>query len=230
MEDEIKSMHKQIKEAWDTYSMAQEKAAAREDELQDEIKQLAKAKQTDKQQLLLQMAKMNSDVEDALNQKKDLQKELETLQFKFEEIEAESNEWKNREHELEQELLDARASSVQGVETIRDDLQTSQVLIEQLRLDHSSLLRQSQIRQSELELANSQLSISLSDKQREVTRLHGLLEEAGKDPGSITREMNGLREHISQLSSTLEDERSRSSSSDRSATIMNLSRFWVANF
>ena len=49
-----------------------------------------------------------------------------------------------------------------------------------MRVEHSSMLRQSQVRQAELEQANVELTINLTEKQREVSRLKLQLEQGGR--------------------------------------------------
>jgi hypothetical protein len=79
---------------------------------------------------------------------------------------------------------------------------------EQMRFEHASLLRQSRVRQAELEQANVELTIGITERQRELTRLQLSLEQAGRDEASM-REIDGLRQQMASLSNLLEDERTR---------------------
>jgi len=53
LEDRCKSLQAEIEDTWKTYKAAQEKAAIREGELHDEINSLKRAKEADKQQYLV---------------------------------------------------------------------------------------------------------------------------------------------------------------------------------
>ena len=55
---QINSFIYKVSEAWVTYKTSQEKSAAREAELIDEIKSIQKTKLTDKQQTVLQFQKL----------------------------------------------------------------------------------------------------------------------------------------------------------------------------
>lgn len=75
LEDLCASLKKEVQEAWDNYKSAQEKAAMREDELQDEIKQIQKAKQLDRQQMINQITKLTADLEESIEKSRLHQKE-----------------------------------------------------------------------------------------------------------------------------------------------------------
>lgn len=208
LEDQCSALKTEVREAWDNYKIAQERSAAREAELLDEIKQLQKAKLVDKQQMLGHVSKVQGDVDDMVRQLKALEEERDGLLQRLEEVDAMEAMWQAKEAELMEELAQARASSVQGVHSLREELRAAIAASEQLRTDQASLMRSSQVRQAELEAINSELSSSLTDKQREISRLQQQLHQSGKDDFSF-REMDGLRQQNILLGQQVEEEREK---------------------
>lgn len=104
-------MKKEVEEAWNSYKSAQEKAALREDELQEEIKSIQKAKQSDKQQMIAQVTKLSADIDQAMEQVKKFQLErdeaLETV------LKHQNQEmlWKKQQELYENELIEARSGT-----------------------------------------------------------------------------------------------------------------------
>jgi chromosome segregation ATPase len=60
---------------------------------------------------------------------------------------------------------------VQGVAALREELRLAQVSAEQMRSDHSALVRQHQLRQADLERENAELVASVTQQQKELQRL-----------------------------------------------------------
>jgi chromosome segregation ATPase len=73
LEDQVQALKGEVQEAWGSYKSSQEKAAIREAELQDELRQVQKAKSTDKQSLLTQMGRVGEEVDGALKQMRQMQ-------------------------------------------------------------------------------------------------------------------------------------------------------------
>jgi len=208
LEDQCSALKTEVREAWDNYKIAQERSVARETELLDEIKQLQKAKLVDKQQMLGHVSKVQGDVDEMVKQLKTLEDERDGLLQRLEEVDALEAAWQTKEAELMEELEEARASSVQGVHSLREELRAAVVSSEQLRTDQASLMRSSQMRQAELEAINSELSSSLTEKQRELSRLQQQLQQTGRDDFSF-REMDGLRQQNVLLGQQVEEERDK---------------------
>lgn len=106
LEDQITSLKKEVQEAWGSYKSSQEKAALREAELQDEIRQLQRAKQTDKQSLLSQMGKVGEEVDGAVKQMRTMQVERDNLQSQLRTLMDDSAKWEAREAALEGQLAE----------------------------------------------------------------------------------------------------------------------------
>ena len=87
LEDICTSLKKEVLEAWGSYKSAQEKAAIREDELQDEIKQIQKAKASDRQQMISQITKLTSDMDEALDKVRVCTQERDQAYLKIAEFE-----------------------------------------------------------------------------------------------------------------------------------------------
>jgi hypothetical protein len=68
LEDQCSSLTKEAKEAWESYRISQERAAAREAELLDEVKEIQKAKAAEKQQIVAQITKSQNEIENLIKQ------------------------------------------------------------------------------------------------------------------------------------------------------------------
>ena len=216
LEDQVASLKKEVQEAWDSYKVAQEKAAIREAELQDELKQVQKAKQTDKQSLLSQMGKVGEEVDEAVKQMRSMQAERDSLQGQLRQMMDANSHRAAKEAALEGQLAEARAGSIQGAQGLREEMRAIVSSSEQMRQEHASLVRQSQVRQAELEQANVELTIGITEKQREVTRLKLSLERAGKEESEgVVREVDGVRQQMATLAAQLEEERQRYQQQER---------------
>lgn len=205
LEDQCTSLKTEVKEAWESYRLTQEKFAIREAELQDEIKQLQKAKTTDKQQLQIQMARMNEEVGDTIKLKKTVEVERDELLERIKRIEAASGDWIALQATLEADLVEARAGSIQGVEILRAELKAAESTAANLRTEHAALLHHSHIRQAELERDIAIMSTSLADKEKELQQ-H--LHQSGRDDIS-SREMDVLRSQVQSLNALVDQEREK---------------------
>lgn len=214
LEDNVASLKTEVQEAWNSYQAAQEKAAARETELQEEIRALQKAKKTDKQQILAHITSLGNDRDEALRSLRAAQAERQDALDMLESARSHEREWQEREAALLTELNEARAGSVQGVQGLRDELRSAAALTEQLRNEHASLLRQSQARQAELEGANTELVQGLADKQRELSRARSLLEAGARDD-SNAQEIELLQQQARRVSEQLDEERERRVGAER---------------
>ena len=170
----------EVSEAWSTYQQALEKHASRELELQDEIKQITKAKATDKQQFSSQMAVYESTIEDLRRQLMQAHQERdEAVATNIQRQEA-FESFKAQEQTLLDELAEAKANASQNVHALREDLHNALATIEILRSEQNGLLQESHMIQAKLEESNAQLVQELSLKQRELTKLQQSLSALGK--------------------------------------------------
>jgi hypothetical protein len=203
-EETVTSLRKEITDAWDSYKVAQERAAIREEELQDEIQLITRAKATDKQQLQAQLTKATEEVSEALKMMRSAQTEKDSVLAQLQAYQGESESWKAREESLLSELAQARAGSVLGAQDLLESLANAEKSMHQMRAEHSSLLRQSQLRQHELERSIAEISSSLMEKDKEVVRLQNILQQTGRDETSL-RELESLRNHSANLLTQLEE-------------------------
>jgi chromosome segregation ATPase len=164
-------LKQEVTEAWDHYKQAQERAAARESELQDEIKQIQKVKAVDKQQAVQQITKFQDDISLLTKQLQTITEEKQALKLKIEEYDMNNGKWEEKVQKLKDDLQEARMSTIQGAQTIREELRATQLQNEQLRNDHANIMRQMQVRQQEAEKENQELMKVINDYQRELTRL-----------------------------------------------------------
>lgn len=222
-EEQTAALKLEVQEAWDNYKSAQERAAAVEAELQDEVRMIQKAKLAEKQQAVAQIAKLGEDVAEAVRQTQTAQTQRTEMQAKLDVVLQENAQWQERLQSAQKELADARQGTVQGVAALREELRQMQLGAEQMRADHSALVRQYQHRQAELERENAELVLSVTKQEKE---LQALRHHASANPGSLGPSMSSenrdyytLQEEVAVLSRNLETERDRSEDLDRKLKI-----------
>jgi chromosome segregation ATPase len=206
-EDQVSSLKQEVQEAWDHYKMAQEKAALREAELQDEITHLQKAKQVDKQQSVGQITKLNEDIELILQQMQQLRDEKQLMSTELSQHDDVLQSYQLKINELEEELKEARINSLQGAHHLREEVKQLQIQKEQLTAEHNRLLKQLQSRQSQLEEENAQLSMTAANNQQELLRLRQGFGSGTSTAGSssnmneeyLNREILALRQELTTL-------------------------------
>lgn len=187
LEEKVTALTQEVQEAWDHYKSAQEKAALRESELQDEITLLQKAKSTDKQNATGQIAKLNEDIELILQQLQQVRDEKQQLVSQMAEQNNIHASYEAKIQGLEEELKEARINSMQGAHHLREELKQLQIQREQMTSEHNRLLKQLQGRQSQLEQENSQLGMTITNMQQELLRSKNA---DGTSTGSGTGTMN----------------------------------------
>lgn len=187
LEELCASLKLEVREAWESYKQVQDKAMISESELQDEIKHIQKAKLIDKQQLIAQVSKLNEDLNEAMKQISIVQTQRDDIQTQFNQVNVLNTNQQERLNTLRTELLEAKNGTVHGMQAVQEELQQAQFQIERMRNEHSTLLRKSQIRLSELEQVNAELSESLTKQQKEITKLHLVVANNGKGMFSIYR-------------------------------------------
>lgn len=218
LETQSKSLKSEVKEAWDNYNKAQEKAVFRESELHDEVKQLQKAKLFDKQHLLSQITKTNEDLSEAMKQVAVAQTQRDDMQLQLNEVQQMNLSHQDKLNALKAELIEAKNGSMQGVQSLREELRVTKLQNEQMQHDNSSLLRHSQMRQAELEEENASLSETIGRQQSEIIRLtqtHSSSKisssSSSQRSGDDIEDMNhrdrayfALQQEVQQLHSSLE--------------------------
>ena len=218
LETQSKSLKSEVKEAWDNYNKAQEKAVFRESELHDEVKQLQKAKLLDKQHLLSQITKTNEDLSEAMKQVAVAQTQRDDMQLQLNEVQQMNLSHQDKLNALKAELIEAKNGSMQGVQSLREELRVTKLQNEQMQHDNSSLLRHSQMRQAELEEENASLSETIGRQQSEIIRLtqsHSSSKinssSSSQRSGDDIEDMNhrdrayfALQQEVQQLHSSLE--------------------------
>ena len=208
LEDKCASLTKEAKEAWESYRISQERAAAREAELLDEVKDIQKAKAAEKQQIVGQISKSQNEMENLIKQINTLQNENSSLLEKLDEMEANEDIWKTEQTKLEEDLFQARSGSVQGVQSLRDELAQALSTADQLRSDYATLTKLSQIRQQELEQQTQELEKSLTEKDREIAKVNIKIQQYDRNNPN-TKEIDELNRKIELLSIGLEEEKEK---------------------
>lgn len=206
LEDLCASLKKEVQDAWDSYKQAQEKAAIVEDELQEEIKTLQKARQLEKQALNTQIAELSHELESFV-------KRVEAA----EEDRDEAIKALEDRKDLEKQSQLMQLNSNFDKQSLFEELQIAKESMESLRAEHASLLRSHQSRQEDLESMNAKLTLHLAEKDAQISRLQ-LLSKNPRDNENIaglTQLNNQLQDELSQAKETLKDERARIIQLDR---------------
>ena len=170
----------EVSEAWSTYQQALEKHASRELELQDEMKQITKAKNTDKQQFTNQMSAYETTIEELRQQLVQAHQERDEAMAVNLQRQTAFDSFKAQEQHLLDELAEAKANASQNVQALREELRNALTTIEVLRSEQNGLLQDTHLIQAKLEESNAQLVQELSSKQRELMKLQQSLTALGK--------------------------------------------------
>lgn len=72
----------------------------------------------------LQITKLQGDVDEMVNQLNNMQEEKENLLTQIEDIPIALANWKEQERKLQLDLEEARSSSIQGVQSLREELRS----------------------------------------------------------------------------------------------------------
>lgn len=191
LEEQTTSLKAEVQEAWDNYKQAQERAAVREAELLDEIKEIQSAKATDKQQSVQQFTKMQEDITLLSQQLQAQQEEKLTLKQQIADYEQLNETWEEKIRILKDDLQEARMGTIQGVQALRDELRLSQTQQEQMRVDHHNIVRQLQLRQEEMEREHQELANAMHSKEREIQRLKNSSGTSGNSQNSSGNDGEG---------------------------------------
>jgi len=159
LEDQVNALRAEAHAAWAEYQKAQGHAAAREEEHRQELGAAAKQVACDKTAL--------KDAQKALQEAQDM------LSAGGSDAADEEmrQQWQVRETQLLTEVATLRAGSAQGTDSLQSDLRAAVEGAERLRLEHATLVRQSQRRQADLEKANAELSAGMADAQKDLLLL-----------------------------------------------------------
>ena len=207
LENQISDLKKEVLEAWANYKQVQEKAAANEMELQEEIRQIQKAKALDKQQLLAQVTKQAEDINSLNKFISPFEKEKEEMHHQLSLANEVNDTWEAKVAELNEQLLEAKSSTVQGVQNLRDELRAAQTSAEQMRHDHTVLQRLNEEKLSKLEKENGEILMELTRAQKEILAL----KESGTSGEStaidyLSRDYQQTQQEVIRLSAELQKE------------------------
>ena len=144
------------------------------------------------------------DAWDSFTQAKDrsglLEVELQECLSQLDELRGDPELAAAGEQSVARKQLESRAAQASQLE---EDLRIAVQLAEQLRSDHATMKRQSEARLSSLEQLNAELTATLTDKQREISRLQAGVRTT-KDCSSCVELRRRLDEAASQLEQATE--------------------------
>ncbi len=160
-----------MKEAWDQYKLSQEKAVFREQELMDEINHMKNMKSQEKQNINIQFNTFQQQIDELT--KVITMKENEKQQYieQLTSLNHEKLQYQQEIQSLQLQLDQSKMNTISGVNTIRDELHSKNQLIEQMKLDHSNILRILQGKINHLEQENQSLNQNINDNHKEMTKL-----------------------------------------------------------
>lgn len=196
----------------------------RESELMSEIQGVNKAKQQEKQNLLAQFNTMNETVQEFKEKNSVLEREKLDLLEKIGALENDVLEWENRLMESNKRIEEVVAGNFSEYDQLKNELHNSQELIQSLRFEHGTIVRSLHNRQTEMESEISQLTISISEKEREIQRLSTCLEKNGSSMSSYQREkeIDLLQLRLAQLTTDLDKETEKYQELERTRRNMDL--------
>jgi chromosome segregation ATPase len=189
--------------------VSQEKAAARESELLEEIRALQKAKATDKQQWQAQMIQLNEEAAEALRKVKLIEIERDEAIKKMNAALEASLTWEDRETELLAEIDELKSGTLQGVQSLREELEREREINRNLRSEHQSILRQNEQRLHELETQSANSMRALTEKEHELMSMRAVLGQAGgpKDFNQLVRELDSAKTDIDNLNKQIDEQK-----------------------
>lgn len=228
LENQIQSLKEEVKEAWDQYKISQEKALFREQELMDEMNHMKNMKSQEKQNINIQFNTFQQQIDELT--KVITMKENEKQQYieQLTSFNHEKLQYQQEIQSLQLQLDQSKMNTISGVNTIRDELHSKNQLIEQMKLDHSNILRILQGKINHLEQENQSLNQTINDNHNQMTKLQnyvitlqqsastGQLSASSADiqmndslttaPSDyLSRENYALNKEIIQLSNQLEE-------------------------
>jgi hypothetical protein len=127
------------------------------------------------------MSTLESLIEDLRREVVAAQVEKEAAISECQQKETAFGNWKVQEQSLVDALEEAKANSSQNVSGLREELRVAQSIVEQLRSEQTGLLKQTHIRQSQLEEMNANLVNEVSSKQKEIIKLQRVIQGLGKN-------------------------------------------------
>ena len=214
LEDLNHSLKKEVKDAWDSYKLSLDKYSLREDEYQDELKQLNKNKQQEVAKLNGVIDKLQVDLQDSLQLHKRLEVDHEKLKESYTQSLQECEELRVQLEAHEDTINQSKENDMKDIQSIHEELKQSYHDLDLLRHEHNSYIRLSQNRQNELESSNNQLTITISEQQKELTRLTSLLESSNQS-NQYLHELEQIKGELHDMTKTWELEQEKSQALDR---------------
>ena len=168
LEDRLADQEEELKDAGDAIAQVTRNAAAREGDMQDEVTQLKRAKEADKQAMVASLQEKES-VLSALQQKFDaLDQTHRTTQERLVEAQAEQERGQAERDTLREELAHARSRVDQSAEALRAELRQVEAQAAEASAAHNQWRHEAQRRQAALETSNFDLSQTLAEVQRKL--------------------------------------------------------------
>jgi chromosome segregation ATPase len=147
----------------------------RESELQDEMNEIKQNKNLEKSNLQLQFHTFTNEINELKKILEEKENEKITLLTRITEMEEEKEEMLSEHSLLSQQLQEAKMNSLSGVHSLRDELSSTYQVMEQMKMDHSSILRSLQNKIINLENENNSLNHDLGKNQKELMKLNNYI-------------------------------------------------------
>jgi len=170
-EDRLEGQAQELKAAGEAIAAATRRAAEREMELGDEMSEMKKAKQADRESTIVALAGKDARVSE-------LEASVSKGVVRVEELEAEVagardeiSKLEQQRARLQEDLAEAESRVDQSAEALRAELRRVERGMEDAAAQHSTWRREAQRREATLEASNAQLTRSLADLQRKLTEV-----------------------------------------------------------
>lgn len=160
-----------MRDAWGAYKSSQEKAALRESDYQEDMSQLERAKNTDREGMAVHVQSMEEELKSNRAETAVIRTEHERVVKLLHTVQEEAKEWMSSKAKLEASLAVAQANSNHSLQGLREEIMNKDAYIESLQNEHSNVMRNAHQRYDDLEKANSDLTSTLMAKERELSRL-----------------------------------------------------------
>jgi chromosome segregation ATPase len=168
-------LKQEVKEAWEQYRLAQEKSAAREQELLEEINEYKKDRSQEKTALNQQFQQYQEEIDQVNNVLQEKEQEKTNFLTQISLLSQEKYSFQQTISHLQQELLDNQKNNYMGKQSVLDELTQALKQIEQMKLDHQSILTTLNRKIATLEKENDSLNVTVTENNKEIKKLNNAI-------------------------------------------------------
>ncbi|KAJ1432469.1 hypothetical protein B484DRAFT_418158, partial [Ochromonadaceae sp. CCMP2298] len=164
-------MRQEVQGAWGSYQALQDRAAAEAALLREEIRGLQVQQAAERAQAAERLSRAHQELADSRLLVVQVAGQRQEVQASLTLLSDEAALWEGRVDGLQRELSEAKQGAAGGAQLMRGELHAAQVSAEQMNLDNSAFIRQSQSRQEQLEREALELSAVVAQQAKELQGL-----------------------------------------------------------